>query len=489
MPLILPANTLSGDYEINNSGCFGAAGTFLTRTQSDNESDTDRRKFTISIWMKQTLQGSAGGWHGLWSACVDSNNYTSLKITSDRVLIFGLKVSGTEITWTSTMKFRDPSAWYNLVVAYDSTDGTAANRLKVYVNNQQIAGAFSSDLGQNVSAHWGDDASAGRIGAYNNNTGDSYMMNGYLADVCGTVGYALTPSSFGETNDNGVWIPKKPSVTYSANGFFLEFKQTGTSANASGIGADTSGNTNHFSVDSDDTSEYFQTTDTPTNNFATFNPLYRSRFDNDGDYMKGNLRRRFTSENAQRGYGFSTIGVNAGKWYWEIKVYQVARASTGVGDATSMAGFTQVFYDETTSKGMQVGTSGSINENNTSTAYASSLTNNDIIMYALDMDNHRCWYGINGTWQDSGDPTTGSTGTGDMTTQISDQTSINGGEFIFPFVADLSTSGVADFEINFGNPPYSNSSSQADDNGYGDFEYDVPAGFYALCTKNLGEFG
>ena len=225
------------------------------------------------------------------------------------------------------MKFRDPSAWYNLVVAYDSTDGTAANRLKVYVNGSQITGTFSSDLGQNVSAHWGDDASAGRIGAYNNNTGDSYMMNGYLADVCGTVGYALTPSSFGETNDNGVWIPSKPSVTYSANGFFLEFKQTGTSANASGIGADTSGNTNHFSVDSDDTSEYFQTTDTPTNNFATFNPLIVGTNYNP-TLSKGNTKVSVNSTGKHGGY--SSIGVANGKWNAEFKCITTVASVIGI---------------------------------------------------------------------------------------------------------------------------------------------------------------
>ena len=110
-------------------------------------------------------------------------------------------------------------------------------------------------------------------------------------------------------------------------------------------------------------------------------------------------------------------------------------------------------------------------------------------MLALDMDNHRCWLGINGTWQDSGDPTSGATGTGDMTTQVSDQTHINTGEFIFPIFADLSTSEKAEFEVNFGNPFFTVSSSNADANGYGDFEYAPPSGFYALCSKNLAEFG
>ncbi len=489
---ILGANGNQGEYEIENSAVFGDTGSFLTRSQSDNESDADRRKFTISGWYKQTGGGSASGWNGFWSAMVDSNNYTSLKKNNngDAQLIFELKLSGTGKTFTLTQKIRDFTAWYNIVVAFDSTDGTAADRLKVYVNGEQAAGTFSADITQNDSAHWGDDASTARLGAYNNNTGDSYMHNGYMADVSMTVGYALGPDAFGKTNANGIWVPKKPQVTYSANGFLCEFKQTGSSANSSGIGADTSGNDNHFTIDQDGNA-FLEggKIDTPTNNFPTFNREWRSRFDNDGDWLKGNLRRRFTSENANRGYGVSTIGVSAGKWYWECKIYQVARASTGVFDANAVADFNQVFYDESSSKGFQVGTSGAINENNTSTNYANSLSDNDIIMWALDMDNHRAWYGINGTWQDSGDPTSGSTGTGDVTTQISDQTAINTGEFMFPFVADMSTSGKADFEINFGSPIYTISSGNSDANGYGNFEYAVPSGFYAICTKNIAEYG
>ena len=264
-------------------------------------------------------------------------------------------------------------------------------------------------------------------------------------------------------------------------GFYLDFEDSSALGNdVSSVGDFTA--TNLVAGD--------QATDTPTNNFATLNPLWRSNFDNDGTFSEGNCKRSFTSDNSNRGYGFSTMGVTAGKWYWEIKIPTVARASMGVGDATAMAGFTQVFYDESTSKGMQVGNAGSINENNTSTAYASSLSDNDIVMFALDMDNHRCWYGINGTWQDSGDPTSGSTGTGDMTTQISDQTHINTGEFIFPFCFDASTSGQSDFEWNFGGcPAFSIASSNSDGNGYGSFEYSVPANFLALCSKNLGSDG
>jgi len=109
-------------------------------------------------------------------------------------------------------------------------------------------------------------------------------------------------------------------------------------------------------------------------------------------------------------------------------------------------------------------------------------------MWALDMDNHRAYYGINGTWQDSGDPTSGSTGTGDVTTQISDQSHLNTGEPMFPFCFDASTSGESNFKWNFGNPFHTINSGN-NDGKYGNFEYAPPSGYYALCTKRLAEFG
>ena len=148
------ANSASGAYDIANSGRFGGVETFLTKSQSDNESDTDRRKFTVSGWYKQTLQGSSGGWNGLWSAMVDSNNFTSLKINADKELIFDLNISGTNKSFTTDKLFRDPAAWYHIVVAYDSTDGTAADRLKIYVNGEKQTGTFSADITQNDPAHW-----------------------------------------------------------------------------------------------------------------------------------------------------------------------------------------------------------------------------------------------------------------------------------------------------------------------------------------------
>jgi hypothetical protein len=134
---------------------------------------------------------------------------------------------------------------------------------------------------------------------------------------------------------------------------------------------------------------------------------------------------------------------------------------------------------------------GALNANNTSASYADALSDNDIVMVALDMDNYLLWYGINGTWQNSATQVEieNGTATNDATTEFGTQNVINNGEPVFPFVWDLSSSGQASFQCNFGNPPYAISSGNADANGYGNMEYAIPSGYYTLCTKNLAEYG
>ena len=469
------ANSASGAYDIANSGRFGGVETFLTKSQSDNESDTDRRKFTVSGWYKQTLQGSAGGWNGLWSAMVDSNNFTSLKINADKELIFDLNISGTNKSFTTDKLFRDPAAWYHIVVAYDSTDGTAADRLKIYVNGEKQTGTFSADITQNDPAHWGDDASAARVGAYGNNTGNAYMHNGYMADVCMTVGYALAPAQFGENDeDSGIWKPKKPSVTYSANGFFLEFKQTGTSQNSSGIGADTSGNDNHFAIDSDNT-ELDSTTDTPTNNFATLNPLNPTQ----GGFTEGNLAfKNALNSSPHHGLANGTIAIANGKWYWEVRVDAVGGTAMSIG-AIEVTEFAK--NDFTGDNGVGYFNNGNFHYRGTEDSNPNTYTTNDIIGIALDMDNRGIYFHKNGTYEISGDPTSGASRTGSAggALHASNVTMV-------PAVSNYDSGAC---NVNFGNPNFSISSGNADANGYGNFEYAVPANYYALCTKNLAEYG
>jgi len=471
----------SKGYEISNSLRFNDGDSpILTRTPS---SAGDTQKFTYSTWFKRSVISSES--YPFLNAGSNASNYFRLNFESnDTIGAFSVSGGSTDFEYATTQVFRDPSAWYHLVFVVDTTNGTEGNRLRLYINGSEVT-SFSTEThpSQNLStdingttAHY-----IGRRTPANDGFYDGYLTETHLVD-----GQQLAPTSFGEFDDNGVWIPKRYTGTYGTNGYFLQFKQTGTSQNSSGIGADTSGNDNHFAVTNLAATDV--TTDTCTNNFATLNALFRSNFDNDGTYAEGNCERDFTADNANRGYGFASFGVTSGKWYWEVKIPTVARANTGIGDVNAIAGFSGVMYDQNPSKGFMINYNGQIEENATATSYASSLSDNDIVMWALDMDNHRAYYGINGTWQDSGDPTSGSTGTGDVTTQISDQSHLNTGEPMFPFCFDASTSGQSKFQWNFGNAPFSISSGN-NDGKYGNFEYAPPSGYYALCTKRLAEFG
>ena len=468
----------SKGFEVSNSLRFNAGDSAkLTRTQTAG----NRKTFTFSGWIKRSRLGDR---QAIISSSIDGSNESFLWFdTADE--LFAKESNEATFALRTNRKFRDPSAWYHIVYAVDTTQGTAGNRVRIYVNGvEETSFADETQPSQNDDTRFNDNTKALTLGFHVNDYPEYF--GGYAAEYNFIDGSAKTPTDFGEFDDNGVWIPKKYTGSYGTNGFYLEFQQTGTSANSSGIGADTSGNDNHFTPTNLAATDI--TEDTCTNNFATFNPLFRSNFDNDGTYAEGNCERDFTADNANRGYGFATQGVTSGKWYWEIKIPTVARANTGIGDGNAIAGFSGVMYDEDPSKGFMVNYNGQIEENATATSYANSLSDNDIVMWALDMDNHRAYYGINGTWQDSGDPTSGSTGTGDVTTQISDQSHLNTGEPMFPFCFDASTSGQSKFQWNFGNAPFSISSGNTDGK-YGNFEYAPPSGYYALCTKRLAEFG
>ena len=486
MPLILPGNVASATaaaYSVDNSCMFNGVDTYLSRTTS-SATPTLATKATLSFWIKtlsptnQYITYTNGGTSPYF--------YMQFPDSNGKLVILDYIGGGSSTDIVGTFVLRDPSAWMHVVYSYDSTPSTpSSSSIKIFINGVQTTALTggSAYAAQNTATKLTAASVAHPIGVHANTS--AQFLNAYLAEYMVVDGQALNADSFGEFDSDSptIWKPKDISgITVGNQGYYLDFKDS------SNLGNDVGGNNFDFTSNNIDATN--QKTDTPTNNFATLNPLWRSSFDNDGTYSEGNCQRSFTSANSDRGYGFSTMGVTAGKYYWEIKIPTVARTKCGVGDATKIASFTGAFYSESTSYGMEVGTDGSISENGTTTdPFAASLSDDDIVMFALDMDNHRCWYGINGTWQDSGDPTSGATGTGDITTQISDQTHINTGEFIFPFVYKVSTSGQGDFQCNFGNPPFTLSSAVADGNGYGAFEYAPPSGFLALCTKNLGSDG
>jgi len=400
-PTIMPANSVSGGYEIDNSLRFNDNDSArLTRTPS---SAGNRRTFTLSVWIKLTVSpaGDSNYERHIFSAddgTGGNNNFDYIAINGlNRIFVYGYTGSENQQVMT-TQVLRDPSAWYHLVVAYDTTQSTAADRVKIYLNGSRVTDIQTGNYpSQNLQSKWNNN-NAHRIGSYPDQ--DSQYFDGYMSEYHVIDGAAKAPSDFGEFDDNGVWIPKEYTGSYGTNGFYLEFKETGTSQNSSGIGADTSGNDHHWAVTNFAATDV--TTDTPTNNFATFNSIQPS---NGGVFAEGNLQ---ATTGAAGSAIFSTIAVASGKWYAEfictaktashflIGVCE-ADNSTGLAsfhEGANVSGVTAIGYGFTNNAGkVSYG-------NGVSDAYSGNAPDvGDVISVALDVDNGTVIWSTNNTGQ------------------------------------------------------------------------------------------
>ena len=484
--LIGGANSLADTgYDIDNSLRFNNDDSpDLAYTPS---SAGNRRTFTLSVWFK--LQAGTTGERVLLSAddaggTNDNTNFDYIAINgNDKIFVYGYEGSENQ-QLKSTQILRDPAAWYHLVVAFDTTQGTAANRVKIYLNGSQVTVFDTANYpDQNLETRF-NNTNPHKISRYPDQA-VSYF-DGYMAEYHLIDGSAKAPTDFGEVNDNGVWIPKdcKDDLTYGTNGYYLEFKQTGTSANASGMGADTSGNTNHLTPSNLTATDV--TTDTPTNNFATMNPLdVGSDLRDNGSFAEGNLEvtNGATSGQADQQRVRGTIAVTKGKWYFEMK--QIANsASIGVLATEAAHGGTSA-----NSMLVEYNDGGEIRFFNgsgrtTKTTGIDSFDDDDIVGCALDMDNRRAYFHKNGAYQ--GDPTPDPAGSPSGAGQFG---GIQTGFTMAPCMFDNSSGSAGKGSFNFGNAPFAISSGNADANGFGNFEFAVPSGYFALCTKNLAQFG
>ena len=474
MPTILGANTLSTGYNVANSLRFNIGSSDnLTRTLG---TATNGKKFTISVWTK-LIEDPAGNAQEIMAGGSDGSNETFLRYNSNETISFRHDHSS-DTNWhiKTNRLFRDPSAWYHIVAAFDSTQGTDSNRAKIYINGVQETSLATSDYpAQNEETFL--NVNAGVSIGKTNYAGEGYI-GGYMSEFVFIDGQALDPTSFGEFDEDSptIWKPINVSgLTFGNNGFYLQFKQTGTSANSSGLGADTSGNDLHFTVGN--LTAVDQSTDTCTNNYATFNPL--DNYYLSGTFTEGNLKVSIDNGSTEA-FTTSTIGVSSGKWYMENKIITTSsgRLYSGVVYGTAQAtndwpggGDDQWFYRSEDGKVYNEG----------SEAYTgATLADDDIVGIALDLDNHKLYFSKNGTFNNSGDPTSGSTGTGAI--------ALDTGQTYFFAVGESGSTAVVS-SANFGSPSFSISSGNSDANGYGNFEYSVPSGYYALNTKNLAEFG
>ena len=457
--LIGGANSLTGGYEIDNSLRFNKGDSpKLNFTQG---TPTSRRTWTYSTWVKRGNLADQSESILSWG----DEDFFDIRFqdgTPDDGLLVYIS-DGDSKTLATNRLFRDPATWYHIIVASDTTDGTAGDRTRIYVNGVEET-SFATEAQPDQNYDYRGLVSGDTICIGNRYTGSHYL-DGYLADTHFIDGQQLTPSSFGETNDNGVWIPIKYSGTYGTNGFKLEYKQTGTDADASGLGADTSGNDNHMTVTNLTATDV--TTDTPTNNFATLNPL--SSF-NSAIVTEGNLE--YDSNSSGGSSMVSTIAPSNGKWYVEVKAVT----------STIHIGVSEVGLINFNEKGqggsrpnINYAYGGGISIDEGTADSETSFGANDIIGIALNLDDGEVIFYKNGTAQNSGTAYNLHTNTTHGNTGFSVQTATSGGNTKASF--------------NFGSPAFAISSGNADANGYGNFEYAVPSGYYAICTKNLAEYG
>jgi hypothetical protein len=412
-------------YDIDNSVWLDGSADTLTYTPS---STTNRKTFTISFWFKRheynVLQ------YPLWFG--GGTEY--LRTSGDKLQF----VWGTSNTVTTDFEVRDTTSWYHLVLSVDTTQATAADRMKVYFNGVDIADELTGTL-PSLNHEWAVNQ-ASQAFNISQATGHANMS---VAEFINVDGQALTASDFGEESQ-GIWTPKEYTGTYGTNGFYLDF------SDSADLGNDSSGNGNDFTLTSITSAN--QSADSPTNNLFTWNYLDKTSC----TLSQGNTVANMASAVYQR----TNQAMSSGKWYAEFEVTFISYTHAMVGvvgipDVGRASGSpsNSVLYDSS---------AGYLYRDNTNVAWASSwTTSGDIIGVAYDADTGKVWFSKNGVWQASGDP---GAGTNPAYTLSEDE--------VFFGAARSGSSANHDLEFN---------------SGHKDFSYTVPTGFQALTATNLPE--
>ena len=433
-------------------------------------STTNRKTFTHSFWFKTSMPGST---IAMFSTGDYSGGDGFLQInlsSSGRMVIDDYDQSGNSyqmryVSPTTGPLFTDPAAWYHLVLAVDTTQASAGDRINIYVNGNNITSTFTktTDSSQNDDFHVNISGKRQQYGRSQNN--DNYM-SGYLSEIHFIDGTALAPTSFGETDSNGVWVPINYSGSYGTNGYHLDF------ADASDLGDDESGNGNDFTEGNLTSIDKFE--DSPQNNYITLNPLDPTA---DITLSEGNLKAVYGTSGTRDVQG-STIGLSSGKWYWEVKIGGTSSPNNAI------VGITQLSTDNNTVLGTADnswgyrGYDGKVYHNNSSAADLGTFGDTDIVGVYMDLDNHKLYFAKNGGLQNS--------------TGIS----LDTGKDYFPAISDAGSSATPQFEMNFGAGTSFTISSGNTDGTFGNFEYSTTITgdsasktFKAINTKNIANFG
>jgi hypothetical protein len=448
--------------------------TYISRTLG---TPTDNKKWTFSAWVKVTDQSESD--RGLFNVGGNASGYTRLNFAGSHQLEYDNKISPS--AWDgrrfATARRRDPAAWYHIVAVFDSDNGTPADRMITYFNGERIT-AYDSALDPSSGAVSGNvSGETCRIGVVESTA----YFNGEMSWVQFVDGAALAPTEFGEVDaTSGIWTIKTDVYgTPGNNGFCLKMEDR------TNLDLDSSSNAHTFSTTGTLTATY----DNPDNNFATWNPVAI------GAGMTGLSNGSTTVSLSDYSFNVrSTLPMASGKWYWEGK-QSAADVRFGVTTANSTANLdtdnAQFKWEGSANGGIYLALSSTgasswqLTNNDTSqniSTYTTAAVSgaDDIIMVALNVDTGKMWFGLNGTWFNSGDPAAGTNAVMTITNSSPDPLVVFGG---------FGTSSARVLKMNFGNGYFGTdavTSGVADSNGVGQFEYTPPTGFLALCTKNLG---
>ena len=508
---IIGASAAVSGYDIDQSLRLNDGDSaYLARAQSNGNQD----RWTWSGWVKRAHLGSN---QCLFATSNGTTTSFDAKFTSsDTINVYNYLGGGFGARLITNRVFRDVSSWYHIVIVYDSGNATEAHRLRIYVNGVEES-SFSTANYPSVDENSDLNVSGSGLDIGRQKNGAEFF-DGYLAEVHLIDGTALTPASFGETNsDTNQWIPLEATeLTYGTNGFYLKFQDS------SALGDDSSGNTNDFAVTNLAATD--QVLDSPTNNFATINGLTES-IANRNDFFEGNLRAKANDISGNSSAWFTaTIGIppNTGKYYWEFcdEVYIDAGSFGGAyPDGWGMGmiaddGHTNMMADT------DIGNTGwwfSKSNNNVGTSRARGggtssenkrvpSTSTGVFKCCYDSDAGSFWFGgdlgwmtttSTGTPETSAQPGSGNdlwdsgTGTGFAGyTVVPAWATINAGgnltQLRFNFGQDSTFAGLrSGVSGTAGNPGGGGYGGNADTNGFGDFFYEVPTGFKALCSDNL----
>jgi len=455
-------------YQISRSVRLRAsASAYLNRTLT---TPTNVLKWTLSCWIKRGQIGVT--YAPIFAGGTSGSAYAALWFNNDTLVLYSYN-GATVYQLTTNAVYRDPSAWYHIQIAFDSTQATAANRILMYVNGSQVT-SFSTATypSQNYSGYI-NSAIAHYFGQFTPALG-AYYYDGYLTEINFIDGQALDPSSFGVINAaTGVWGPIKYTGTYGYNGFYLNFSDN-SAATAAAIGKDSSGNGNNWTPNNISVTAgatYDSMVDVPVQyggdtgagaevrgNYCVMNPVAKN-----SRVTIANANLQLTGDNtANHQITYGTFPLTTGKWYWEVVVNNATTSTVNIVGIQSYIGFADGTYCGSSGNGIGWGyttNAGNFYSNNFTVSGTAPVLANGTIGIAYDADAGKIWFrNTSGSWV-QGDPAAGTSPTGTLSGTAT---------AVMPAVSFYNSNGAWSF--NFG--------QQA-------FSYTAPSGYKALCTANL----